>query len=223
MGIDTMMSYKFDEKSVGVEEFVNEILIEQIGAKTIVIGEENSNLDVIKNIGAAAKIEIIVVDAVKYQNQTITTKLALDAFMKCKFDDYENICGRPFLMIGVVEHGKALGRTVGMPTANLGVPDNKLKPENGVYATITDVDGELYKGLTNIGPRPSVDDMPHVTIETFLLEFSKDIYDKEILMEVHRYIRGVTKFNSLEEVQKQVQKDIEEVKTYLDNSVSKAI
>ena len=123
-------------------------------------------------------------------------------------------------MIGEVEHGKALGRTVGMPTANLSSETDKIKPLDGVYATVVHVDDEVYKSMTNIGKRPSVDDFDYVTIEAFILDFARDIYGKTLVLEVHQFVRGVQKFANLEEVQKQVQKDIQKVREVLENAVN---
>ena len=81
-----------------------------------------------------------------------------------------------------------------------------------MYATTVYVDGELYKAMTNIGKRPSVDDYDYLTIEAFILDFSKNIYGMEVVLEVFKFVRGVKKFDSLEDVQKQVQKDIEKVR-----------
>ena len=119
-------------------------------------------------------------------------------------------------MLGKVVHGKALGRTVGMPTANLQVPDKKIKPLDGVYCTRIILDNELFLAMTNIGKRPSVDTFDYVTIEAFILDFSRDIYGKQLVLEVHKFIRGVIKFDNLEQVQAQVQKDITEVRNLLD-------
>jgi len=102
-----------------------------------------------------------------------------------------------------------------MPTANLGFSEFKLLPAFGVYGTLSEIEGKNIKGLTNIGKRPSVDNYNYVTIETFLLDFSGDLYDKTISLEIHAYIRGVKKFNNLEEVKSQVNKDLESIRAYL--------
>ena len=119
------------------------------------------------------------------------------------------------MMAGKVLHGKGLGRTVGMPTANLGVAPNKKKPPEGVYATLTRIDGEVFKGLTHVGRRPSVDNDTNISTETLLLDFSRDIYGKKIELYVCAFIRNVAKFAGLAEVQKQVQKDIVAARTVL--------
>ena len=124
--------------------------------------------------------------------------------------------GHPYLVMGEVMHGKALGRTVGMPTANIGYKMYKQLPAYGVYGTISDIEGKDVKGLTNIGKRPSVDSFDYATIEAFLLDFSGDLYGKIITLEVHVFIRGVVKFNGLDEVKAQVNKDTESIRAYLD-------
>lgn len=143
------------------------------------------------------------------KNAKVISMTMLDAaFEQHDFDAFSRLCGHPYIMVGEVLHGRGLGKTVGMPTANLGVAPNKKKPPEGVYATLTCIDGEVFKGLTNIGRRPSVDNDAHISVETFLLDFSRDIYGKKIELNVCAFIRNVKKFAGLAEVQKQVQKDI---------------
>ena len=118
---------------------------------------------------------------------------------------------------GTVVHGKGLGRTVGMPTANILVPNGTKLPPNGVYTTITYIGDKAVRGITNIGTRPTVDNDDERTIETFLQDFSKDIYGETITTEIHQFIRKIKKFHSLEEVHRQVQRDIEAMeKPYLE-------
>ena len=147
--------------------------------------------------------------------KAISMEMLDRTFERHDFDAFSRLCGRPYMMIGEVLHGKGLGKTVGMPTANLAVAPNKKKPPEGVYATLTRIDGEVFKGLTNIGRRPSVDNDAHITVETFLLDFSRDIYGKKIELNVCAFIRNIKKFAGLGEVQKQVQKDIGAARTLL--------
>ena len=114
-----------------------------------------------------------------------------------------------YIIRGEVVHGKALGRTVGRPTANLKAEKGAMIPPSGVYATIGIIDGERYKAVTNVGTRPSVDNDNRVTIETFFLELNDDLYGKEITLEFLGFIRPTIKFDNLEQVSVQIQKDIE--------------
>ena len=121
----------------------------------------------------------------------------------------------PVILTGEVVHGKALGRTVGMPTANIDVTDKKLLPECGVYATRIKVGEEAYLAVTNIGLRPTVDNEQQVTVEAHVLDFDQDIYGQVVELEVYKFLRPIQKFGSLEEVRNQVKKDIEEAKKCL--------
>ena len=102
-----------------------------------------------------------------------------------------------------------------MPTANIEVTDKSLLPECGVYATRIRVGNEMYLAVTNIGLRPTVDNEQQVTVEAHILDFEDDIYGENVVLEVHKFLRPIQKFGSLEEVQEQVKKDIEEAKKCL--------
>lgn len=118
----------------------------------------------------------------------------------------------PLVLTGEVVHGKALGRTVGMPTANLCIREEL--PALGVYATRIEVGGRKFASITNIGKRPSVDRNDNITVETYIFDFDEEIYGQTVRLEVCRFLRPVMKFASLEEVHEQVQKDILKTKAY---------
>ena len=114
-----------------------------------------------------------------------------------------------YIIKGEVVHGKALGRTVGRPTANLKPEKEAVIPPAGVYATMGIIDGKHYEAVTNVGTRPTVDNDHQVTIETFFLNLNEDLYGKEITLEFLKFIRPTIKFDNLEQVSAQIQKDIE--------------
>lgn len=203
-GVDAMVSSDAED--------LLETALQELGAKVIVVGENHKDLEAVQTKCSEAGAEVIVCETEKEAGEVLTTEMVRKAFEDSDFETVTKLCGHPYVMIGEVQHGKALGRTVGMPTANIGSDDGKLKPPSGVYATSVYVDGELYKAMTNIGKRPSVDDYDYLTIEAFILDFSKNIYGMEVVLEVFKFVRGVKKFDSLEDVQKQVQKDIEKVR-----------
>jgi phosphoribosyl 1,2-cyclic phosphodiesterase len=120
----------------------------------------------------------------------------------------------PVLLRGVVTHGKGLGKTVGLPTANLdcGVESALGDLPWGVYAVRATVRGQPYLGVTNIGTRPTVDTLPLPTVETWLLDFNADIYGETVTLEVQRFLRPILRFPNLETVRTQVYEDAEEVR-----------
>lgn len=122
----------------------------------------------------------------------------------------------PYIVSGKVVHGKALGRTVGMPTANLYVANETL-PEAGVYATRIGIGEKTFDSVTNIGTRPSVDSEQRITVETYIFDFHEDIYGETVTLEICKFLRPVQKFNNLREVQEQVQRDVLETKAYFES------
>ena len=111
---------------------------------------------------------------------------------------------------GVVIHGLGNGKKVDMPTANLDIENINKDIEYGVYATKVIIDDKSYLGVCNIGNRPTVDNKQ--TIEVLIIDFNKDIYGKKIEIELLKKLRDIEKFNSLIDVKKQVDKDIEKTK-----------
>ena len=120
------------------------------------------------------------------------------------------LLGYTYRISGTVEHGNHLGGTkLDMPTANLFPPEHKLLPPNGVYATKTIVDGKRYEGISNIGTKPTVSEGNARGIETFLFDFSGDLYGKNITVELYTFERPEMKFASLDELKVQMHKDME--------------
>jgi riboflavin kinase/FMN adenylyltransferase len=113
----------------------------------------------------------------------------------------------PVSLSGSIIHGKGLGKTVGMPTANLDITGAALPLPPGVYAVKILVLGEWRIGVTNIGPRPSVDSVPVTTVETLILDFNQDIYGERVLIRTYLFLRPIQKFSGLEEVKAQVERD----------------
>ena len=119
------------------------------------------------------------------------------------------------VITGRIVHGKGIGRTVGMPTANLLPSSSSMIPPEGVYASVVHLRSGTYTGVTNIGPRPSVDNSPRETVETNILDFDSDIYGEDMVLEVMTYLRPVRKMADLEEVKRQVDEDKERARTIL--------
>ena len=116
------------------------------------------------------------------------------------------LLGHPHILTGKVVSGQHLGRTIGIPTANLRLPEELLTPAFGVYACTVQVDGGRYVAVTNVGTRPTVNGQ-NVTVEPWILNFDGDLYGKEITLEFHKFLRPEQKFESLEDLKAQIQKD----------------
>ena len=122
--------------------------------------------------------------------------------------------GRPYSVSGCVEHGRQLGRTIGMPTANM-IPDkDKLLPPNGVYYSKVSADGKEYKGISNVGCKPTVNADGVIGVETYLYDFEGDLYGRNIVVELLAFRRPERTFDDVDALKRQLEEDIDAGRTY---------
>ena len=122
--------------------------------------------------------------------------------------------GHPHILSGVVVHGKALGRTLGIPTANLRLEEGLAVPKFGVYACSCLIDGVRYPAVTNLGTRPTVEGSS-ITVEPWILDYSGDLYGRRIILEFHYFLRPEKKFPSLEALKEEIKRNADETRAYL--------
>ncbi len=206
-GVFNIESYAYSE-ALDLES----ILIEE-DAKVLVVGE-NFNLNGIeiadlKKITNKINVTLVICKTILHKGSPISMELIKEICKKNSIEAYCELCGHPYIMIGTIVKGKQIGRTVGLPTANLSFEKNKILPELGVYSSVSHFKNEKFMGMTNIGLRPTVDDEKKITVETYIIDFDRMVYGETCVLEVHFYTRGIKKFNSLQEVQQQVAKDID--------------
>ncbi len=126
--------------------------------------------------------------------------------------------GHPYALTGRVVHGHKIGRTLGMPTANLQLPEDLVIPKFGVYVCACLIDGKRYPAVTNIGTRPTVSGTG-ITVEPWILDFSGDLYGREITLEFYRFLRPEMKFPDLEALRSQIRADAEQTRSYLEGQL----
>ena len=219
-----MISIPFDDvKDMKAESFVQEILCKKLHAASVVVGEnlsfgfDDKGVNDLLEYGKKYGFFVDVVPVVKYDGEIVSSNAVKQAIHESDFLKMKKLLGHTYVMIGKIVHGKAQGRQHAMPTANLGVAANKIFPPCGVYATLSGFDDTFYRGLTSVGLRPSADSILIPTIETWLLNFSRNIYDKEVVLELHEYIRGIMTFpRGLDAVRKQIDIDLSKVQSLLD-------
>lgn len=132
-------------------------------------------------------------------------------------DRANRLLGHPHVLSGQVASGRQLGRTIGVPTANLLFPEGLLIPRFGVYACKAYADGREYMAVTNIGTRPTVQG-EGVTAEAFLLDFDGDLYGKTLTLAFYQFLRPEQKFASLEELQAEILKNTEQTRNFFGKS-----
>ena len=125
--------------------------------------------------------------------------------------------GHPHVLTGEVVKGRKIGRTIGIPTANLTVPKDVVQPRHGVYASKATVDGNVYLAVTNVGHRPTVGGRV-VTVEPWLLDFQGNLYGKQLTLEFCHFLRPEQKFDSLEELKAEIQKNAQQTREFFEKS-----
>ena len=132
-----------------------------------------------------------------------------DAVKKGEMERALSYLGFPYQITGVIVHGNKIGRTIGMPTINQLPDEEKLLPPYGVYYSEAEIEGHVFKGITNIGVKPTVTDENKVTVETFLYNFNQDVYGTRANVRLLGFLRPEMKFKGIDELKKQMKKDIE--------------
>ena len=198
-------------------------LLERLNTKVLVVSETDKNINLYKEITNIKKIELKITKSTWLNDVKVSKTNINNALENGNMKFALKLLGHPYVVIDKVVHGKGLGRQYGMPTANMLPESNKVLPKFGVYASYVEIGNKKYQAVTNIGMRPTVDNLDLITVESNILDFDSDIYGKTIVLEIFEYIRGIKKFNSLKDVKMQVDKDKEVVKRFFDNYKLKAL
>jgi len=148
----------------------------------------------------------------KYHQFDVSSTILREAIREGKLDKFYKLTRRDFSIESKVIPGKQLGRTIGYPTANLYVDPSRVRLPNGVYYGHVAIKKLVYKFVANIGLRPTVDDDEAISIEAHILDFDQDIYGKKISLRIDGKVRGIKKFNSKDDLMKQITKDVEFVR-----------
>ena len=205
-------TYEFSRLSA--LEYVRDILVTQLKAKKIIIGYDhrfgrNRNADIqdLKKYGEQFGFEVEEISAQQLDEVSVSSTKIRKALAQGDIHTANTYLGYAFTIQGVVTKGKALGRTIGYPTANLHVPQTyKLIPKNGVYVVKALVNNILTYGITSIGTNPTVGGTAK-SIETFFLDTSTDLYGKELQLQFLQHIREEATFKDLESLKQAIQKD----------------
>jgi riboflavin kinase/FMN adenylyltransferase len=200
------------------ETFIKEVL-SRLSIKKIIIGDDfrfganrEGDFNFLKNWGNENNIIIEKTQTFFMHNQRVSSTRIRECLTKGDFETAKELLGRPYTFTGKVVYGQQLGTQLGVPTANLWLPQNKL-PIAGVYIVKVEAEGETYGGIANMGTRPTVDGQNPV-LEVHILGFSGNLYGKKIKVEFLKKVRDEKKFNGLDELKEQIFKDISTAKTY---------
>ena len=221
-GIDYLYECPFTEEIRNMEasDFVRKI-VSDLNVRFIAVGSDfgfghnrEGDYRLLQNMSGQLGYKVEVVDKERYLGREISSTYIREVIGQGDMETAEKLLGYPYTVKGVVGYGRQLGRTIGIPTTNVIPIKEKLLPPNGVYVSKVTVGGETHMGVTNIGVKPTVGDENEKGAETFIFDFDKDVYGKNITIELHKFIRPEMRFESLEKLKEQMEKDIEFVRNY---------
>ena len=222
LGVDILAECPFTEALMHMEpeDFVKEYLAERLHARYLAVGpdfrfgyQRRGTPELLKELGRIYGFRTEIVEKEKYKGRDISSTFVREELEKGHIEEVNQLLGYTYFTKDEIVHGRQLGRTIGIPTANLIPPVIKKLPPNGVYITESLIQGKTYQGITNIGYKPTVKEN-FLGVETYLFSCNADLYGQEAEVRFYRYLRPEIKFSSLEELKCQMLKDIEEGKSY---------
>lgn len=214
LGLDYALIADFDEmKSLTPEEFVNDVLKDLCKCVHAVCGE-NFRFGARASGDCARLCELMggnvtVVPLLSFDGTVISSTYIRELLSEGEIEKANYLLGGNYSISETVIHGKALGRKIGIPTINQNPENKKLILRSGIYATLCHIDDEIYHGVTNIGTRPTVENTYENNIETHIIGFEGDCYGKRVKTEFVKRVRDEMRFESVDALKAQIQKDIE--------------
>lgn len=215
LGVDYVIKADFDEsfKILSPEAFI-ETLLKNFNIKHIFCGYDYTfgnkgigNAELLKSICSDSGVDTTVKKQIDYQGNRVSTTLIKSLLKDGDIVGVNVLLSTEYFIEGVVVHGRSVGHTFGMPTANIIFPQDKLLPSCGVYATVASIADKQFTAVTNIGSKPTFGDN-NLSIETMIEGLNHDIYGEKLVLKFVKRIRDIKKFSGPKELAEQVHKDI---------------
>lgn len=228
VGIKNLIIHPFSQEfsRLTAEEFVKNILVDQLNIAKIIIGYDHrfgrnrtANIDDLIEFGKAYNFEVEQISAEEVNDITISSTKIRNALLDGDIELANNFLSYKYFLSGKVEKGSQIGRTINFPTANISVDeDYKLIPKEGVYIVSAIIDGENINGMMNIGNKPTVKG-EKLSLEVHFFNFDKNLYDKNLTISFLKRIRDEQKFDSIDELKNQLEKDRDFSLNYFNNKI----
>lgn len=213
-GVDIAIAERFTEEymKLAYDDFVRKYLVEKFDAKYVCAGfnyhfgyKGLGDTEKLKQLCGEYGIKVHIAEC-KSLDKPVSSTLLRNLIASGRMEEAAKYLGRTFSVTRKIEHGEKLGHTIGFPTANIQLPDFHVVPKFGVYVSRSKIDGVWYPSITNVGGKPTVG-TNKPCIETHIIGFDDNAYDKEIEIEFHHYLRPINKFNSIEDLKAQLEAD----------------
>ena len=226
-GLDYLIIHPFSKEfsRLTALAFVRDILVNQFNVSKLCIGYDHhfgknreGNITQLQEYSKLYDFDIEEIPAQDIDDVSVSSTKIRKALAEGSVKTANTYLGYPFMLNGKVVNGKQLGGKIGFPTANIDVEEEyKLIPKTGVYVVRSSVDGKIIYGMMNIGKRPTVDGK-HQTIEVHFFDFNQDLYEQSLTIELLYFLRDEHKFDSVEHLISQLQKDEIQARNFIANS-----
>jgi riboflavin kinase / FMN adenylyltransferase len=207
-----VVSFTHELSLLDPEAFVRTVLVDWLGVVEVWVGanflfghDRAGTFNVLRTLGIRYGFRAEKIDPVRYKDFVVSSTRVRRLVAEGRLDEAGALLGHSYYIDGTVVHGRKRGRELGYPTANIAT-GNELLPPNGIYATTLMVDGIIHPGLTSIGVRPTFNESD-VTIETYLLHYSGDLYGKQVRLGFVLRLRDERKFEDVDALRAQMQAD----------------
>lgn len=223
-GIQVFLEYPFTQKFADQtpDMFVRKILVDQLHVKAVAIGTDyhfgknrSGDADTMKRLGDQYGFTVAVFEKLTCRNEEISSTSIRDGILQGDMEFVAEAMGKGYSIYGEVIHGAGLGHTIGIPTINQRIAEDKLLPPYGVYLARCHMDGTILHGIANLGCKPTVSDACVAGLETYLFEYEGNAYGKNVEVELLHYIRKEMQFENVDDLLDQMHKDIQYAKNML--------
>lgn len=217
MGIDLLVEFPLNAETAATppDEFVKKILVERLRADYIAAGTDVTFGDkgrgdqyLLKNMSKELGFELCLIDKVMLDGQEVSSTRIRNEVSDGNMPMVRRLLGDDYSISGIVEHGNHIGHTIGIPTVNILPKENKLLPPFGVYRSKVVIGKREYRGMTNIGRKPTIASDNKIGVETYIYDFDSDVYGRFIEVKLEKFVRPEMKFSGIEELKAQMKKDI---------------
>ena len=224
LGVDKHLLIRFNKSfsELRAAEFVNKVLVEKTGVRYCFVGDDfrfgkdrEGGFSMLKKMSLEHNFALQKINGVSIGGLRVSSSEIRKMLTKGDFKSAETFLGRPFSISGKVAHGAQIGRTIGFPTANIGIK-RRLSPVLGVYSVHIEHRSKTYTGVCNVGRRPTLGGSKTL-LEVFVFDFDQEIYGENVNVIFRQKCRNEIKFGSFDELKKQIEKDVEKSRGYFND------
>ena len=223
-GIELVLNLPFDDElaALSAKDFVSQILVDALQAKIVVVGEgfrfgahQAGDVDLLRELGQELGFMVRVIPHLEIDGEVVSTSRIRALLLEGKVTQAAKLLGRLHATTGLIEHGLKIGREIGFPTANMSREAEGFLPKDAVYAGWLYAEGERYMAALSVGINETFTAVPRL-LEAHVLDVSGlDLYDKLITVEYVEFIRDAAKFNGVEDLVSEINRDLDKIRAIL--------